>query len=74
MVKKMTISHKNILPPHKDDFVDQNILSHDEIFSFDEDDIESLKYTDAFSNDATLKPCNLKYQPDFISSYWVCFP
>lgn len=70
----MTLSHKNIIAPSEDKFVDQKILSYDKICSFDEDDIESLKSVDTFSNDAVFKPFNSKYQPDFVSTSWVFFP
>ena len=74
MCKKMTLSRKNILAPSEDDFFYQKILSYDEICSFDDDDIELLKSDEAFSNDDVFKPFNKKYQPDFVSSCWVCFP
>lgn len=39
----MSISRKDILKSSGDDFIDQRILSYDEICSFNDDDIESLK-------------------------------
>ena len=70
----MTLFRKNILAPFEDDFVDQKILSYNEICSFDDDDNESLKSVGAFSKDVVFKPFNVKSQPDFISSSWICFP
>lgn len=76
MGKKMIVSRKNILASTDDDFIDQRILSikYDEICSFDDDNIESLKTVGTFSNESLFKPFDLKYQPDFASSSWVCFP
>lgn len=73
MGKKMTVSRKDILASSVDDFVDQRILSYDEICSFDNDDIESLKAVGAFSNKVFFKPFDPKLQPDLASSSWVCF-
>ena len=69
----MTISHNNIITSIEDDFVDHRILSYEEIFFFDDNDIESLKTVGSFSNEVVFKPFDLKHQPDFASSSWVCF-
>ena len=75
MGKKMTLSCNNIFfIPSEDDFVDQKILSYYEICSFDDNCIQSLKSVSAFSESSLFKPFIAKYQPDFISSSWVCFP
>ena len=67
MGKKIIVSHKNMLAYTKDDFVDQSILSYDKIYSFDDDDIESLKTVGTFSTEVVFKPFDLKHQTDFAS-------
>ena len=57
----MTLSHQNILAPLADSFITHTILPYDEICSFDEDDVESLKLVGAFFEDAIFKPFNPKY-------------
>lgn len=54
MGKKMTVYHKDFLASTEDDFIDQRILSYDEISSFNDDDIKSLKMVGAFSNEVVF--------------------
>lgn len=73
MGKKMNVSRKDILASSGADFIDQRILSYDEICSFDDDDIKSLKTVGTFSNEVFFKPFDPKSQPDLASLSWLYF-
>ena len=55
----MNVSRKNILALLEDDFIDQGILSYEEMCSFGDDDIESLRLNGSFPPKAVLGPSTL---------------
>ena len=74
MVKKGARSRANIIAILDDDFVDLKILSYEETYTFDDNSIEALNSFGTFPADTVFKPFDVRIQPYFISSIWVCFP
>ena len=53
--KKETQSHASIIAPPENDFIDQGILSYEQIYSFDDEGIESMKANGVFSSDTIFR-------------------
>ena len=74
MVKKTSRSRASVVTSPENDFSDQAILSYDEVFSFDDEYMESLKAIGDFPSDVVFRPFDATVQLDFVSPMWVCFP
>ena len=55
MGKKAIHSRANITAPPENDFVDQRILAHDEVCSFNDEDMQYLKANRAFLSDVIFR-------------------
>ena len=73
MAKKSSCSRVSIVSSPENDFSDQAILSYDEVCSFNDEDMESLKAIGAFPFDVVFWPFEATVEPDFGSPTWVCF-
>lgn len=72
--KKIARSRVSITAPSDNDFINQKILTYNETWSFDYEDIGSLRANEAFPTDTIFKPYDASIQLDFVSPSWVCFP